>query len=77
MGVRYKFNSTDIVCNIDFDFTERVYFLKYFGFVDILAKLGGLYASILPIVGYFIPLFMLHFLYSIAVIIDNKMHDNQ
>lgn len=68
---------TQIISNIDFDFTERIYDIQYFGVMDILAHLGGLRASILPILGYFIPLLTLHFLYSLAGIIDKKLEDHQ
>lgn len=65
--------STALVSNIDFDFTERIYDVQYFGIMDLLSKLGGLRASINPIIGYIIPLMTLHFLYSLAGIIDEKL----
>ena len=66
-----------LVSNIDFDFTERVYDVHYFGIMDLLSKLGGLRASIIPIIGYFTPLIALHFFYSLAGIIDEKMSKYQ
>lgn len=71
------FNKTSIVSNLDFDFTERIYNIEYFGLMDIMSKLGGLRASIMPLVGYLAPLFALHFLWSLAGIIDDKMEANQ
>lgn len=68
---------TDIVSNIDFDFTQRIYDIQYYGLVDVFAKLGGLRASIVPILGYFVPLLTLHFLYTLAGIIDDKLHVHQ
>lgn len=65
------------MANIDFDFTERIYTIKYFGIMDVMSTLGGLRASILPLLGWFIPLMTLHFLYSLAGIIDEKMEANQ
>ena len=62
-----------MVQNIDFDFTERIYDVHYFGIMDLLSKLGGLRASILPILGYVAPLLTLHFLWSLAGIIDEKL----
>lgn len=62
-----------MVSNIDFDFTERIYVIHYFGIMDLLSKLGGLRASILPILGYAAPLLALHFLWSLAGIIDDKL----
>jgi len=66
-----------IQSNIDFDFSERIYNINYFTFLDIMAVIGGLKASIMPIIGYLAPLLALHFLISLAQIIVDKMHDNQ
>ena len=41
--------------------------------MDIMSKLGGLRASIIPILGYILPFLTLHFLYSLAGIIDDKI----
>ena len=76
LGLGESFNQTtgtNIVSNIDFDFTERIYDIQYYGILDVLAKLGGLRASILPIVGYFAPLLTLHFLYTLGGIVDQKI----
>ena len=62
---------------MDFDFTERIYDIQYYGVMDVLAKLGGLRASILPMIGYIVPLLTLHFLYSLAGIIDDKLEGDQ
>ena len=42
-----------------------------------MAVIGGLKASIMPIIGYLAPLLCLHFLISLAAIIVEKMNDNQ
>ena len=76
-GIRSKFNRTIIQSNLDFDFTERVYDVSFYSFLDILSKLGGLRASILPILKYCMPLLTLHFLWKLSGIIDNAMHNNQ
>lgn len=73
-GVRTKFNRSLIQSNIDFDFTERVYDVHFYDFIDLLSKLGGLRASLLPILGYLMPLLSLHFLWRLSAIVDNKMH---
>jgi len=65
-----------IQLNIDFDFTERIYNISYYTVLDIMAVIGGLKASIMPIIGYLAPLLALHFLMSLATIIENKMHEN-
>ena len=48
-GIRNDFNRSTIQSNIDFDYTERVYDVHFYSVIDILSKLGGLRASILPI----------------------------
>lgn len=77
LGAGEVFNNTFIVSNLDFDFTERIYNIQYFGIMDVMSTLGGLRASIVPIIGYLVPLLTLHFLYSLAGIIDDKMEANQ
>lgn len=51
--------------------------MNYYGLMDVLAKLGGLRASIAPIIGYLVPLLTLHFLWSLAGIIDDKLETLQ
>ena len=75
--MRDYYNRSIVQSNIDFDFTERIYDVHYYSFLDILSQLGGLRASILPILQYFMPLLTLHFLWKLANIIDNAMHQNQ
>lgn len=77
VGMRRKYNSSQIVANIDFDFTQRIYDIRFYGWLDIMSKLGGLWASVLPIMNWIFPLFMLHFLHELSVIIDDQMHINQ
>jgi len=52
------------------NFVERRYILKYFTVFDIMAKIGGFRASIMPIVGEFAPFFVLAFLVQLAKIIQ-------
>lgn len=68
---------SSIISNLDFDFTERIYELQYYGVMDIMSKLGGLRASIIPLLGYLLPLLTLHFLYSLAGIIDDKITNDK
>ena len=71
------FNSTHIQSNIDFDFTERIYDVHYYGFKDIFVNLGGIKELLVHLFTYFIPFFTLSFLYDISGIIDKKMEENQ
>ena len=59
-------NDPNITIMIDHDFTERYYEIHYFKVMDILAIIGGLNASIGPILGLFMPLFMLAYLFQLA-----------
>lgn len=73
IGYKENFNETsnsNIIQTINFDFTQRVYDMEYYDLLDLLSKLGGLRASILPLIGYIIPLLSLHFFYKLAEIIS-------
>ena len=48
---------------IDIDFTEKSYEVHYFGYMDILGIIGGLNASIGPLLGQFTPLFIMNYLF--------------
>ena len=48
---------------LNHDFTERNYQIQYFEWMDILAILGGFNASLGPLFGTMLPIFMLNFLY--------------
>ena len=68
-----KSNDSSVFAIIDFDYTERVYDLTYYGFVDVFAAFGGLLAVFKIWLGWITPLFVLHFLYELASIIDDKL----
>jgi hypothetical protein len=48
------------------NFVERRYILRYFTVFDIMAKIGGFRASVMPIVGEFAPFFVLFFLVKLS-----------
>jgi hypothetical protein len=70
-------NGTDMIANINYEFTERQYTLNYFGFKDILATVGGMRSSVLPIIGLLLPFLGLWFLMLIADIIIRNAAKNQ
>ena len=59
-------NGTDMLANINFDFTERKYTVTYFGIGDLFSKVGGMRASVLPIINLVIPFLSLWFLMMLA-----------
>ena len=59
------------------NFVERSYTLKYFTVFDIMSKIGGFQASIMPIVGELAPFFVLFFLVSLSQIIQEKLKEKQ
>ena len=63
--------------NIDFDFTERVYNIHFYGVMDILSRLGGLRASLLPIFGLLAPLFVTSFLYQLAKVSQTNVEERR
>lgn len=68
------FNGTDIVLSLNMKFVERQYILNYYTLGDLLSKVGGLRASIMPIIGYFSPLFVLYFLLELARVIKKSLN---
>ena len=66
------FNGSDVIIMIDHDFTERRYIIKYFGYADILSKIGGLSASIRPVLAAIAPLYIVLYLRTLAEIILDK-----
>lgn len=57
-----SFNNSNIVVLLNFEFTEQIFEIYYIGVLDILARIGGLSASILPILRILGPYFILAFL---------------
>lgn len=70
------FNGTDIVYNLNMNFVERQYILNFYTFGDIMSKVGGLSASIMPILGEFTPFFVLFFLLQVTRVIKDKIQSN-
>ena len=54
---------------MDHDFTEREFIIRYFGYADILSKIGGLTASLRPILAFSAPVFVVVYLYTLSEII--------
>ena len=77
LRAKSEINGTEMIANVNFDFTERQYTLKFVGFSDILAKVGGMRSSVLPIIGLLLPLLGLYFLMALADIIVNHAKINQ
>ena len=71
-GGEDDYSSSDVVIMIDYEFTERKYIISYFGYMDILSKIGGLAASISPVLGMIAPAFILFYLHSLSQIIIQK-----
>lgn len=57
---------------LDFDFTERQFEIKFFGYMDILAKIGGINGFVMPIVAYCAPILCMLYLYELSHIIIDK-----
>lgn len=70
-------NGSDMVANINYDFTERQYTLHYYKIKDMLTSVGGIRASVLPIIGFMLPFFGLWFLMILGDIIVQNARNNQ
>jgi hypothetical protein len=64
------YNGTTITTQLNMNFVERRYILSYFTVFDIMSKIGGFRASVMPIVGEFAPFFILFFLVQLSKIIQ-------
>jgi len=71
-GGEDDYESSDVIVMIDYEFTERNYIINYFGYMDILSKIGGISASISPVLGFCAPAFILFYLHSLSQIIIQK-----
>ena len=69
------FETSRIKIMLDHDFTEKYFEIFYFGYMDILASIGGINASIKPLIGIVGPIFILNFMYQLAKIIHEKYED--
>ena len=65
-------NSSDINILFDYDFTERQVTYEYYHVADIVSQIGGIFAFIRPILDLITPLFILYFLYSLAIILNSQ-----
>lgn len=57
-----SFNKSEISVQLNFDFTETIFRINYVGIGDVLASIGGLSASLMPIVRFGGPFLALLFL---------------
>ena len=72
-----QIKDTAIISNIDFEFTDRIYRIHFYGLMDMLSEIGGLKASLEPLIGLFTPLFIASFLYQLAGVIQFKVGQKQ
>lgn len=71
-GGEDDYESSDVIIMIDYEFTERMYKISYFGYMDILSKIGGINASVTPLLGMIAPAFIIFYLHSLSIIIIDK-----
>lgn len=63
---RGQYSSSDMIANINFEFTQRKYTKWYYGLDDILKGIGGIRSTVLPIIGFLIPFIVIYFLVLLA-----------
>lgn len=51
---------------MDFDFTVREFYIKYFGYMDIISKIGGINGFVMPMIAGFAPVIALAYLYDLS-----------
>ena len=67
-----KFRDSRFMLLINFDFNQRKTVQNYYGFSDLLAKVGGYRASLQPIFQLFTPIFIIGFLIQLSTIISDN-----
>ena len=58
--------ASQLVINLDFEFKQKVTTLYYFKGIDFLAQLGGILALTIPCFEFFVPFFIMIFLYKMC-----------
>lgn len=61
---------TNINMFFDFNYVEQQYTIKFIGVADIVSRVGGYMASLMPLVRLSAPLFFLYFFYNLAEILS-------
>ena len=62
-------NATTCTINLIFDFREQIFEKEYYNFWELLVRMGGLGASMIPVVSLVSQLLLLRYLIKIAEII--------
>ena len=60
------FKRSDVTIMLDHDFTEVEYLIKYFGFADIMSKIGGIVASLNPLMALLAPMLIIFYLSTLS-----------
>ena len=55
-----------MIANVVFEFTQRKYTRWYYGINDIMKGIGGIRATVLPIIAFLIPFIVIYFLKLLA-----------
>ena len=66
------YTKSDVNIMLDHDFTEVQYTIKYFGFADILSKIGGIIASLNPVMHLITPMLIIFYLSKLSQVILDK-----
>ena len=72
MPHRQHFNSSSAIIKFEFDFTQKEWYISYYGYVDVASYLGGLNGFVNLIMDLSTPIMMLLFLKELAEIILEK-----
>jgi hypothetical protein len=62
----YSTGNSDVNVMLNHDFTEVEYLIKYFGFADIMSKIGGIVASLNPLLALLGPIMILVYLSTLG-----------
>lgn len=71
--VKPEYDGSNVVLNLNMKFVERMFIIHFYSVGDILSKLGGLRASIMPILSQFTPFFVIYFLFLLVGVIQRNI----
>ena len=72
LGLKEKFTERDVIFRLKIDYTQQIEVYHFIGYADVIAKLGGMRAALVPAFSFLVPLAILYFLWTLVRIIKQS-----
>ena len=72
MKPKDEYDGDDIFCKLNIDFNQEIHIYYYYGYIDSIAKLGGLIATVGPLLGILTPIFALVYIIKMMNIVKQS-----